>query len=129
MAKLGQIFFLAAFTRDSGLTSMSLGLVQALRRDRVAVGFIKPIMQPADRKCSICRTGLPQSLTLTRTSFPSRTKCSAADAHSGSLPPHGCPSCAMMNRYFRIFCWTSRNVLPRSAKTSLCVSPALFLPN
>ena len=49
MAKHPQIFFLAAFTRDSGLTSMSLGLVQALRRDRVAVGFIKPIMQPADR--------------------------------------------------------------------------------
>jgi phosphate acetyltransferase len=49
MAKHRQIFFLAAFTRDSGLTSMSLGLVQALRRDRVAVGFIKPIMQPADR--------------------------------------------------------------------------------
>jgi phosphate acetyltransferase len=49
VAKHRQIFFLAAFTRDSGLTSMSLGLVQALRRDRVAVGFIKPIMQPADR--------------------------------------------------------------------------------
>jgi phosphate acetyltransferase len=49
MAKHRQIFFLAAFTRDSGLTSMALGLVQALRRDRVAVGFIKPIMQPADR--------------------------------------------------------------------------------
>lgn len=49
MAKHRQIFFLAGFTRDSGLTSMSLGLVQALRRDRVAVGFIKPIMQPADR--------------------------------------------------------------------------------
>jgi phosphate acetyltransferase len=49
MAKHRQIFFLAAFTRDAGLTSMSLGLVQALRRDRVAVGFIKPIMQPADR--------------------------------------------------------------------------------
>jgi hypothetical protein len=28
---------------------MALGLVDALRRDHVAVGFIKPIMQPADR--------------------------------------------------------------------------------
>jgi phosphate acetyltransferase len=49
MARPRHVFFLAAFTQDSGLTSMSLGLVQALRRDRVAVGFIKPIMQPADR--------------------------------------------------------------------------------
>ena len=44
-----QIFFLAPVTRDAGLTSMALGLVQALRRDQVAVGFIKPIMQPVDR--------------------------------------------------------------------------------
>ena len=44
-----QIFFLAPVTRDAGLTSMALGLVQALRRDHVAVGFIKPIMQPVDR--------------------------------------------------------------------------------
>jgi hypothetical protein len=29
MARPRQIFFLAAFTRDSGLTSMALGLVQA----------------------------------------------------------------------------------------------------
>ena len=43
-----QVFFLAPVTQDSGLTSMALGLVQALRRDHVAVGFIKPIMQPAD---------------------------------------------------------------------------------
>jgi phosphate acetyltransferase len=49
MARPRRVFFLAALTHDSGLTSMSLGLVQALRRDRVAVGFIKPIMQPADR--------------------------------------------------------------------------------
>jgi phosphate acetyltransferase len=49
MASPRQIFFLAAFTRDADLTSMALGLVQALRRDRVAVGFIKPIMQPLDR--------------------------------------------------------------------------------
>ena len=49
MARPRQVFFLAAFTRDTGLTSISLGLMQALRRDRVAVGFIKPIMQPTDR--------------------------------------------------------------------------------
>src|SRR6201998_1842830 len=46
MTRCRHIFFTAAFTRDAGLTSVSLGLVQALRRDRVAVGFIKPIAQP-----------------------------------------------------------------------------------
>jgi phosphate acetyltransferase len=48
MTRSRHIFFTAAFTRDAGLTSVSLGLVQALRRDRVAVGFIKPIAQPID---------------------------------------------------------------------------------
>ena len=44
-----QTFFLAAVSDDVGLTSMALGLVQALRRDHVAVGFVKPILQPASR--------------------------------------------------------------------------------
>jgi phosphate acetyltransferase len=48
MVRPPQVFFLAPVTQDSGLTSMALGLVQALRRDHVAVGFFKPIMQPAD---------------------------------------------------------------------------------
>lgn len=39
-------FFLAPLARDVGLTSMALGLVQALRRDRIKVGFAKPIGQP-----------------------------------------------------------------------------------
>jgi phosphate acetyltransferase len=43
-----QIFFVTPVTRESGLTSMALGLVQALHRDHVAVGFFKPIMQPVD---------------------------------------------------------------------------------
>ncbi|HZF77950.1 MAG TPA: phosphate acetyltransferase [Acetobacteraceae bacterium] len=42
-------FFLAPVGRDVGLTSMALGLVQALRRDGVRVGFAKPILQPRDR--------------------------------------------------------------------------------
>ena len=42
-------FFLAPVTRDPGLTSMALGLVQALRRDHVAAGFVKPILQPPAR--------------------------------------------------------------------------------
>ena len=49
MDRRPQVFFLAPLTRRSGLTSMALGLVQALRRDRVAVGFAKPIMQPSDQ--------------------------------------------------------------------------------
>lgn len=57
-----QILFLAAFTRDSGLTSMALGLVQALRRDRVAVGFIKPIMQPVARGSAELATHFARSL-------------------------------------------------------------------
>lgn len=48
MAQPRQIFFLAAFTAHAGLTSVALGLVQALRRDHVAVGFVKPIAQPVD---------------------------------------------------------------------------------
>src|SRR5664279_6629571 len=44
-----QTFFLAAVSDDVGLTSMALGLVQALRRDHVTVGFVKPILQPASR--------------------------------------------------------------------------------
>jgi len=43
-----RIFFLAAFSPHAGLTSAALGLVQALRRDHVAVGFIKPIAQPVE---------------------------------------------------------------------------------
>jgi phosphate acetyltransferase len=39
-------FFLAPFGRDVGLTSMALGLVQALRRDHIKVGFVRPISQP-----------------------------------------------------------------------------------
>ena len=39
-------FFLAPMGQDVGLTSMSLGLVRALQRDGINVGFIKPISQP-----------------------------------------------------------------------------------
>lgn len=46
VSALQQAFFLAPIARDVGLTSMALGLVQALRRDRIKVGFAKPIGQP-----------------------------------------------------------------------------------
>ncbi|MTJ80221.1 MAG: phosphate acetyltransferase, partial [Telmatospirillum sp.] len=39
-------FFLAPMSQDVGLTSMALGLVRALQRDGIDVGFIKPISQP-----------------------------------------------------------------------------------
>ena len=41
---------------------MALGLVQALQRDHVAVGFIKPIMQPADRGSADLATHFARSL-------------------------------------------------------------------
>ncbi|TCZ64880.1 phosphate acetyltransferase [Roseicella aquatilis] len=43
------VFFLAPIARDVGLTSMALGLAEALRRDRIKVGFVKPIVQPLNR--------------------------------------------------------------------------------
>jgi len=50
---MGQIsnqrsFFLAPMAQDVGLTSMALGLVRALQRDGINVGFVKPISQPED---------------------------------------------------------------------------------
>jgi phosphate acetyltransferase len=62
MERARQIFFLAPITRESGLTSMALGLAQALRRDHVAVGFIKPIMQPTDRGSDDLSTHFARSL-------------------------------------------------------------------
>jgi phosphate acetyltransferase len=43
------VFFLAPLSSDAGFTSMALGLVQALQRDRVRVAFAEPIARPADR--------------------------------------------------------------------------------
>jgi phosphate acetyltransferase len=42
------VFFLAPLAHNVGLTSMALGLVQALQRDRVRVAFAEPITQPKD---------------------------------------------------------------------------------
>ncbi|AXT47146.1 MULTISPECIES: phosphate acetyltransferase [Chromobacterium] len=42
-----RVFFLASYGSDAGLTSMTLGLVHALERDGIKVGFVKPIAQPA----------------------------------------------------------------------------------
>src|ERR1700722_11332954 len=73
-----QIFFLAPVTRDSGLTSMALGLVQALLRDHVAVGFIKPIMQPADRGTADLSTHFAH--TLLHLDVPDPVPFAAAEA-------------------------------------------------
>jgi phosphate acetyltransferase len=43
------VFFLAPLAPDVGFTSMALGLVQALQRDRVRVAFAEPIARPADQ--------------------------------------------------------------------------------
>jgi BioD-like phosphotransacetylase family protein len=42
------VFFLAPLARDIGFTSIALGLVQALQRDRIRVGFAEPIARPED---------------------------------------------------------------------------------
>ena len=42
------VFFLAPLAHDVGLTSMALGLVQALQRDRTRVAFAEPITRPKD---------------------------------------------------------------------------------
>jgi phosphate acetyltransferase len=39
-------FFLVPVSRETGLTSMALGLVRALQHAGVKVGFVKPIVQP-----------------------------------------------------------------------------------
>jgi phosphate acetyltransferase len=80
-----QIFFLAAFTRDSGLTSMALGLVQALRRDRVAVGFIKPIMQPVDRGSADHATDFARSLLHLEVPEPMPFAVAEARVRAGGL--------------------------------------------
>jgi phosphate acetyltransferase len=43
-----RVFFLAPLAHDVGLTSMALGLVQALQRDRIRVAFAEPITRPKD---------------------------------------------------------------------------------
>jgi BioD-like phosphotransacetylase family protein len=42
------VFFLAPLARDVGFISMALGLVQALQRERIRVGFAEPIARPED---------------------------------------------------------------------------------
>ena len=42
------VFFLAPLSHDVGLTSMALGLLQALQRDRIRVVFAEPITRPKD---------------------------------------------------------------------------------
>ena len=85
MARPRQIFFLAAFTRESGLTSMALGLVQALRRDRVAVGFIKPIMQPADRDSADLDADFARSLLDVDVPDPMPFAVAEASVRAGGL--------------------------------------------
>jgi phosphate acetyltransferase len=41
-----RVFFLVPLARDIGFTSIVLGLVQALQRDRIRVGFVEPIARP-----------------------------------------------------------------------------------
>jgi phosphate acetyltransferase len=85
MTRTFQIFFLAPVTRESASTSMALGLVQALRRDRVAVGFVKPIMQPADRGSVDLSSHFARSLLDLNAPDPMPFEAAEARVRSGAL--------------------------------------------
>ncbi len=85
MARTCQTFFLAPITRESGLTAMALGLVQALRRDHVAVGFIKPIMQPADRGSADLSTHFARKLLHLEVPDPLPFETAEARVRAGGL--------------------------------------------
>ena len=80
-----QIFFLAPVNREAGLTSMALGLVQALRRDHVAVGFIKPILQPADRGTDDLSTHFARALLHLEVPEPVPFEVAEARVRAGGL--------------------------------------------
>ncbi|MEF2073577.1 phosphate acetyltransferase [Consotaella aegiceratis] len=64
-----RLLFLAPLAQDVGLTSIALGLVRALQRDGIKVGFVKPISQPD-------ASGRSRSGTSTETSsYFARTLC------------------------------------------------------
>src|SRR5579863_2315609 len=56
--------------------------------------------QPAERRCSTCLTGTPQSFTLTDTCTPRWASRSAAALQQCSLPPQGTYSFAAINAIF-----------------------------
>lgn len=68
-------FYLVPVSRDTGLTSMALGLVRALQLAGARVGFVKPIVQPeavvGDRDLAshfartLCGTFTPEPIPLT----------------------------------------------------------------
>ncbi|WP_114395266.1 phosphate acetyltransferase [Oleisolibacter albus] len=65
--------FLVPTSHDAGLTSMALGLVQALQSQGLSVGFVKPISQPEEVSrttdpsvhfaSSLCGVNAPRGLT------------------------------------------------------------------
>ncbi len=89
-------FFIAPTGFGVGLTSISLGLLRALERAGLKVGFFKPIAQlhpgdlgPERSSELVARThGLdtPKPLPLYSESGPSCSSCSASARSNGSLP-------------------------------------------
>ncbi|KMN32759.1 MULTISPECIES: phosphate acetyltransferase [Chromobacterium] len=71
-----RVFFLASYGSDAGLTSMTLGLVHALERDGIKVGFVKPIAQAASASAGaelsnhfarqLCNIDAPASIPFAR---------------------------------------------------------------
>ncbi len=80
-----QVFFLAPVSAQSGLTSMALGLVQALRRDHVAVGFVKPIRQPGEAEGADLSTHFARTLLGLKVPEPLPFDAAEARVRSGGL--------------------------------------------
>lgn len=65
-----RIIFLAPVAQNVGLTSVTLGLVRALQRDGLKVGFVKPIAQPSTAEHTGPRDGSGDT-----SSYFARTLC------------------------------------------------------
>lgn len=85
MSRPRQVFFLAPVSAQSGLTSMALGLVQALRRDHVAVGFVKPIRQPGEGNAADLSTYFARTLLKLNATEPLAFETAEARVRSGGL--------------------------------------------
>ena len=85
MDRSPQVFFLTPLARESGLTSMALGLVRALSRDHVSVGYFKPILQPAGHGRADLATHFARALLDLEVPEPLPFKAAEARVRTGGL--------------------------------------------
>jgi phosphate acetyltransferase len=77
------VFFLAPLSCDVGFTSIALGLVQALQRDRIRVAFAEPIARPVDHSGN-AHLSTHFARTLLRVTAPEPIPFSAAEECVGT---------------------------------------------